>query len=255
VSLARWFRRPQPWQASWDGVVERHVPGWRTLSPTEQDELREMTRTLLRTFRWEAARNFTVDAEMRVVIAANAALAVLVLGADCYRKVTSVIVHPGPITVRGVRAGPVPGVVTDEPHVLDGEAHDDGPVVLSWSAVRYDTRHPARGTNVVLHEFAHRLDMLDGITNGTPPLDDDERTARWAAVCTEAYERLRAGSDPEPVLRSYGAENPAEFFAVATEVFFCRPGALRAGEPALYGVLADFFGQNPADREVLARYP
>jgi hypothetical protein len=120
-------------------------------------------------------------------------------------------------------------------------------VLLSWPSVASGARFPQRGHNVVFHEFAHQLDMLDGTVDGTPPLDDPEALQRWIAVCTAAYSAVRAGNG-SPVLRDYAGVNPGEFFAVATEVFFCRPLELRTHERALYDELAGFYGQDPAAR-------
>ena len=105
------------------------------------------------------------------------------------------------------------------------------------------------GRNLVYHEFAHKLDMLDGLVDGTPPMGDSE-LERWVAVMTEAYERLRSRTrDGLPTLLDpYGATNVAEFFAVATELFFEQPVELRDRHPRLYGVLRDFFGQDTAER-------
>ena len=128
---------------------------------------------------------------------------------------------------------------------LSGQAVPKGPVVLSWSAARRGARRPEHGSNVVYHEFAHRLDMLDGVTDGTPPLGDDAAVERLRRVCTAAFARVHEG---ESILRPYAGTNPAEFFAVATELFFNRPVDLRAHEPALYAELRSFYGQDPARR-------
>ena len=109
-------------------------------------------------------------------------------------------------------------------------------VLIAWDAVRRDLRQPHGGHNVVFHEFAHKLDMLDGFIDGTPPLADRATVERWVAVCTAAYEALRAGEGGE-LLRPYAGTNPGEFFAVATEVFFVQPVELRAEQPDLYEVL------------------
>jgi Mlc titration factor MtfA (ptsG expression regulator) len=100
---------------------------------------------------------------------------------------------------------------------------------------------------VVLHEFAHKLDMLDGMVDGTPPLLDGAARRRWIAVCTAEYDLLRAGEGGD-LLRGYAAVNPGEFFAVATEVFFDRPGELQSQKPALYDVMRAFYRQDPAAR-------
>jgi Mlc titration factor MtfA (ptsG expression regulator) len=149
---------------------------------------------------------------------------------------------------RGVRAGPAPGTVTDGVLPVLGEAHDRrGPVLLAWDQARDAARHPGRGQNVVYHEFAHKLDMLDDVLDGTPPLGRGGDLARWVEVCTEAYRALQAGIE-RPPLQPYGATNPAEFFAVATEAFFDVPVALQRHEPRLYEVLRDFYDQDPMSR-------
>lgn len=198
--------------------------------------------------RWEAARGVELTEEMRVVIAAEACLLVLGLDIESYRDVAAIIVHPTTVTLRGERAGPARGVVTSSPLPIQGQAHARrGPVIIAWDAARADARHPASGRNVVVHEFAHKLDMVDGLIDGTPSLPDASARQHWIDVCTAEYELLRAGHD-DPLLRPYAAVNPAEFFAVATEAFFDLPGAMREHKPALYGVLQDFYQQDPAGR-------
>ncbi|MBI5088298.1 MAG: zinc-dependent peptidase [Actinobacteria bacterium] len=165
---------------------------------------------------------------------------------EVYRKVGSIIVHPRTVVLRGERhmAG---GLASDSPFSIAGQAHHRGPVLLAWSTVAFEARHPDRGNNVVFHEFAHQLDMIDGTIDGTPPLQDRVPLDRWVAVCTAEYERLRHGED-DSVLRSYGATDPGEFFAVATETFFSRPVELAAQKPDLYDVLRLFYRQDPAGR-------
>lgn len=245
-----WRRRRAVLPADWPEVAERWVAAWSWLTDDERRELIRLTDELVGRLRWEPARDLDLTAEMQAVIAAHAALLVLHLepGADCYAGVSSVIVHRSTIVQRGPRPGPA-GTITDSPSYLGGQAHHRGPVLVSWSAVRRQSLHPRWGEHVVLHEFAHRLDMLDGITDGTPPLADEAARARWVEVCTAELEALRAGSgDPPPVLRAYAATNPAEFFAVATETFFTRPCELRDRHPELYAVLAGFYHQDPARR-------
>ena len=204
---------------------------------------------LLRHKRWEAAAGFALTDEIRIVIAAQAALLILGLDIACYRDVQAIIVHPTTITLTGVHPGPAEGVFTDSPLPLLGQANDRrGPVIIAWDAARADARHPERGHNVVFHEFAHKLDMLDDLIDGTPPLADAAARKRWAEVCTAEYELLRSGPGDD-LLSDYAAVDPAEFFAVATEVFFDLPGELRAAKPALYSVLRDFYRQDPAARE------
>jgi Mlc titration factor MtfA (ptsG expression regulator) len=149
---------------------------------------------------------------------------------------------------RGVYAGPVRGTVVDGVQPVLGEAHGNrGPVLIAWDEAREAARNPGRGSNVVFHEFAHKIDMLDHIVDGTPPLENRGDLARWVAVCTEAFDALQAGAERWP-LQPYGATKPAEFFAVATEAFFDVPVQLEQHEPNLYDVMRDFFKQDPAAR-------
>lgn len=243
-----WWRRDRAaLPDTWRDLTAASLAHWPLLDDQERDRLGELMNELtLR--RWEAANGFELTDEIRVVIAAQAALLVLGLGIECYRDVTAVIVHPSTVTLRGERPGPAPGLATDAPLTVAGQTHARrGPVLIAWDAARSGARHPERGYNVVLHEFAHKLDMLDGMVDGTPPLPDPAARQRWVDVCTDEYRRLRTGEDGSP-LRGYAAVNPGEFFAVATEVFFDRPIELAARKPALYAVLRDFYRQDPAAR-------
>src|SRR5262249_54035359 len=155
------------------------------------------------------------------------------LDLDYYSRVSTILVHPSTVVLEGQRSTGTAGLVSSDPYPIDGQAAFGGPVLISWDAASYDGRHPARGQNVVFHEFAHKLDMLDGTVDGTPPLDEHERQ-RWIDVCTREMARLRRSFDEDDVLRDYAATNPGEFFAVATEVFFSTPVRLRDTKPDLY---------------------
>jgi Mlc titration factor MtfA (ptsG expression regulator) len=221
---------------------------WRYLDEDERQRLADLMAALLAGKSWEAARGFTLTDEMCTVIAAQAALVVLGLDLEAYRDVRAVIVHPTTVTSRRPRPGPVPGVVTEEPLDLLGEAHQHrGPVLLAWDTVSREARHGGTGRNVVIHEFAHKLDMLDGMVDGTPPVTGREAYDRWVAVCTAEYQHLRAHGH-DPLLREYGAQDPGEFFAVAAEVFFDQPVDMRELKPELYDVFAGYFQQDPAAR-------
>lgn len=206
-----------------------------------------MVETFIAAKRWEAARGFTITEEMQVTVAAQGMLLVLELGAEWLDDVGSIILHPSTITLRGEHAGPVPGVRTDEPVSLIGEAHFRGPVLVAWDAARYQAAHPRTGNNVVIHEFAHHLDMLGGVIDGTPPIDDPDLRRRWIEVCTVEFDILH-GYHRDTILRSYASTDPGEFFAVASEVFFTKPQALRDSKPELYEVFAAFYRQDPAGR-------
>ena len=236
----------------WEAIVARTVALWHLLDADERERFADRLERIVVGKRWEAARGFTLTDEVRVVVAAQAALLILGLEVDAYRDVQSIIVHPTTVTFRGARPGPASGLMTDEPLSVIGQAHGRrGPVIIAWDAARIGARHPERGHAVVLHEFAHKLDMLDDLIDGTPPLPDQAARQRWIEVCTAEYSLLRAGGGGH-LLSSYAATNPGEFFAVVTEVFFTRPLDLRVEKPALYEVLAGYYRQDPAAR--LARF-
>lgn len=232
----------------WVNIVEEHVAVWAALDDDERELLEASSDWLLRHKHWEAAQGFALVDEITVTIAAEAALVVLGLSVDEYREVSAIIVYPTTMQSRGVYAGPVRGTVTDRVLPVLGEAHERrGPVLLAWDQAADAARHPGGGHNVVYHEFAHKLDMLDDTLDGTPPFGRRSDLDRWVEVCTEAYGALRAGIE-RPPLQPYGATNPAEFFAVATEAFFDVPLTLEQHEPNLYEVMRDFYKQDPAAR-------
>ena len=243
-------RRARRWLDGWEAVVTSVLPQWSVLDDDERAQLADRVERFVGRTRWEAARSFSLTQEIVVTIAASAGLLAIGLDRDCYRHVRAVVVHPRTFTNRSVRATAVPGVVTEAPQQLLGHARDgQGPVVLSWSAVRRDVRNPDRGQNVVVHELAHKLDAAAGLFDGTPEITDRADRAEWVQVCNREYRRLRRRDDPDPVLRRYATTNPAEFFAVATEAFLMRPLALEEHHPELYRVLCGYYGQDPAARE------
>jgi MtfA peptidase len=242
----RWRRSGLP--AEGQAIVERHLAVWPLLTHAEQQRLLEITDELLSRKRWEAAQGFELDDTVRVVIAAQAALLVLGLSTDHYRLVSAIIVHSTTLETSGERPGPSMGTVTSDPLAVLGLAEDGrGPIVIAWDEALAGAHREQPGNNVVLHEFAHKLDMRDGSIDGTPLLPPDLR-ADWVRVCTGVYEDLVAGQ-PRPPMRWYGATNHGEFFAVATEVFFEQSQDLQVFEPELYDVLARFYRQDPAARE------
>ncbi|HEY5859326.1 MAG TPA: M90 family metallopeptidase, partial [Actinomycetota bacterium] len=164
-----WKRRPaRRLPADWTRLMRTSLGEWTYLNEDERQRLGELIAGLLAGKSWEAARAFTLTDEMCTLIAAQAALMVLGLDLDAYREVRAVIVHPTTVTSRRPRPGPVAGVVTEEPLDLLGEAHQQrGPVLVAWDTAAGDARHAGTGRNVVIHEFAHKLDMLDGMVDGT----------------------------------------------------------------------------------------
>lgn len=218
------------------------------LDEDERSRLEETTLALIADKGWEASRGFELTAEIMVTVAAQASLLVLNLDYAMYDSVGTILVHPSTQTLHGQRGTHVSGVVSDGPFPVLGSTSFTGPVVIAWDAARHAARHPERGHNVVYHEFAHKLDMTNGMVNGTPRLTDQAELDRWVEVCSAEYHALRAGTGGS-LLRDYGGVNPGEFFAVATEIFFDHPIDMEREKPALYGVLSNFYQQHPAERE------
>jgi MtfA peptidase len=232
---------------AWRAIAAERVRQWPALDDAQRHRMEQLAMLLL-SKRWEASHGFSVDDAMRVTVAANAALLHLGHAEDKpFGNVTSVVLHPSTIVLRGERPGPMPGVMTDAPMAAHGHTSARGPVHIAWDTVERELHTHNRSANVILHEFAHKIDALNGTFDGTPRLADPEQLREWVAVCTAELQALRRGE--AGVLRSYAATNPSEFFAVATEAFFEQPAALRAGKPPLYDVLARYYGQDPAARE------
>ncbi len=196
-----WFRRKrsrldEPFPAEWRAILDANVVHWSFVTAEEQEHLEDTILWLVVDKRWEAARGFELTDEIRVTIAAQAAL--LVLGFvdetyEAYENVDTIIVHPTTMTFTGPRGGMIPGTIDDSPLHALGVAQYDGPVIIAWDEALACARHPERGHNVVYHEFAHKLDMLDGVIDGTPPLPTQEAMQQWIAVCTAEYEALQRG--------------------------------------------------------------
>lgn len=191
-----------------------------------------------------------VDSSMRVYIAAQACLLIMNLDLDYFRGWSEVIVYPDSFVIQREEYDDI-GVVHETRRTLAGEAWGRGPVILSWSDARPGLRPYGSASNVVLHEFAHKLDMLNGVANGMPPLHNNMVREDWTASLSEAYENLynQLERHHHTAIDPYAAENPAEFFAVLTEVFFEQPGLLHNLYPQVYGQLSMFYRQDPLRRD------
>lgn len=219
------------------------------LTGDEQDRFVIHGDRLMNSVRWEGARDVVVTDAMVSTIAAHAAL--LTAGFEPttfpFINVKTVIVHGRTIVTRGDRPGPARGVYTSGPQYLAGQSgHGRGPVLLDWQTVARQVGDPDRGVNVVYHEFAHKLDQLNGAADGMPPLPTRDDESAWVQTLGTNYRRLRRRGDG--LVRGYGATNPAEYFAVTSELFFTRPVELRERHPRVYRRLADFYRQDPAER-------
>ena len=176
------------------------------------------------------------------------------LGLDRYDGFVGIVVHPGQVVARRTVADD-DGIVHEYDEVLAGEAMEGGPVMLSWQDVRGAGRSAAQGYNVVIHEFAHVLDMADGLADGVPLLPAEIPLDAWRGLLLREHAAFvqRVEREEETVLDPYGAQGEDEFFAVASEAFFVQPEAMRAEHPALYGLFARFYRQDPAVETAPAR--
>lgn len=233
----------------WERVADRRVSYWKLLTSDERRTLGELASVLISGARWEAARGFELTDEIVVTIAVQACVLILGLDSEYFGKVRTIIVHPTQFTIPGPRPSAIAGVLSDSSPPLHGEAHHDrGPVLIAWDQARFGARHRGRRGNVVLHEFAHKIDMLDGVVDGTPPLPDQNALDRWIDVCEREMALVRSG-EGDQIIDEYAGLDPGEFFAVVTETFFDRSVELRQLKPELYAVFAEFYRQDPAGRD------
>jgi Mlc titration factor MtfA (ptsG expression regulator) len=229
----------------WKRTLARY-PFLRRRDPADTAELRRLTSLFLDRKEFSAAGGLRLTNDVVVAIAAQACLPVLRLGLDRYDGFVGIVVHPDAVLARRTTIDEA-GVVHEYEEPLAGEAMERGPVMLSWRDVRSAGYSAQEGHNVVIHEFAHVLDLADGASNGLPWLPPELPVAEWAAALQPAFAshvaRVEAGE--EPVLDPYGAQGEDEFFAVASEAFFVAPASLKAEHPAVYGVFVRFYRQDP----------
>ncbi len=248
----RVLRRARIDEALWRRVIAG-LPFLAGMSAGELGRLRELALLFLHEKELHGAGGLELTDDIRLAIAVQAVLPVLNLGLDAYAGWVGVVVYPGEFRVRRQELDE-DGVLHEWDDALSGEAWPGGPVLLSWEDVALGAALPADGGepgyNVIIHEFAHKIDMLSGEADGYPTPHSDMDGAAWTRVLESAYARFvgMVEREQETLLDPYAAEHPAEFFAVASETFFTDPHALKQEFAALYGELAKFYRQDPAAR-------
>jgi hypothetical protein len=251
-ALWRWRRearqrreRAAPFPPEWIAVLERNF----TLYSHLPDKLRAQLHGLINIFMaektFEGCAGLEVTDEMKVTIAAQACVLLLNRATEVYPGLHTILVYPHPYVAESPRL--FAGQVIHEPSARAGESWTRGEVVLAWDHVEHGARTMNDGHNVVMHEFAHQLDQEDGHADGAPRLPKGQSYRAWARVLGADYELLRkeVRNHVEDVMDAYGATNPAEFFAVATETFFERPRQLQRKHAALYDALRSYYGVDP----------
>ncbi len=217
------------------------------LSASDRITLRALADRFLATKSFSASAEHNIEPEHALAIAALACLPVLHLGFDWLSGWREIIVYPGEFRVRREHHDEHTGVVTEIEDDLVGEAWQRGPLILSWSDVAHDLAHPFEGFNVVVHEIAHKLDMLDGNPNGTPRLPRGIVRREWIATMQPAFDRIEEAveDDRETLIDPYAAESVDEYFAVVSELHFSDPTCLFHAEPTVAKLLSRFYGPNP----------
>jgi Mlc titration factor MtfA (ptsG expression regulator) len=244
----RWLQA-QPFPKEWLVTIRRNVLFFHRLSASDKAELLGHTQVFLAEKRFEGCDGLEITDEVRVTIAAQACLLLLHRKTDYFPRLLTILVYPSTYLAEDRRH--VHGHVWQEGKMarLGETGRWLDAIVLAWDAVKSGAADPSDGKNVVLHEFAHQLDYENYAEDGAPALATRDQRLSWQEVMRGEFASLRAADETgiPTLLDTYGATNPAEFFAVSTEAFFERPRALRARHPKLYAELRSYFHQDPIE--------
>lgn len=257
--MFRWLTRrrrkklmQKPFPSAWQEIIRRDFAHYKMLNSHERTRLQKLVQVFIAEKRWEGAGGLAPNDEIRVTIAAQACLLILNLPHHYYRNVETIIVYPSEVLppARKLSFFETAQHPLEPSYPIVGQAFHQGPLILVWDEVLQSSRYPGSGYNVVYHEFAHKLDMLDGAADGTPPLSARAQYRDWAKVFSREYLRLQSDLEKgrKAFLDEYGATDEAEFFAVATEQFFDQPALMKKHAPEIYRMLAEYYRQDPAKR-------
>jgi Mlc titration factor MtfA (ptsG expression regulator) len=227
-------------------IVRSNVPLYNRLPDSLKEQLHGLVNIFLAEKNFEGCGGLELTNEIKVTIAAQACILLLNRKTKYFPKLGTILVYPHTYVAKTVSSD---GTITiDGQSVRLGESWQNGPVVLAWDSVKGGTLNITDARNVVLHEFAHQLDQEDGAADGAPILDRRSRYATWARVLSREYEDLqkKKRKHRRSILNEYGATNPAEFFAVATETFFEKSRQMEKGHPELYDELKNYYKLDPA---------
>ncbi len=254
--LWSWWRNRQrkkllltPFPTAWESLLPTHCRHFAALNDAERQRLRDDVRILIAEKHWEGCNGLAITEEIQVTIAAHAALMSLGFPQLPFDRLMSILVYPDTfVSKRNTRVADGAWMESDEPRL--GEAWYQGPVILVWREIREQCVEAPSGRNVVIHEFAHLLDMEDRDVNGVPSLPDEEQYRTWMEVTNAEFDRLERQTrlGRRTLIDSYGATSRAEFFAVASETFFEQPARMKEELPRLYDVLQAYYRQDPAAR-------
>jgi hypothetical protein len=262
-SRPRWWNALGSLQSLWRRPSAQDIPEhlWRQLlhthpflayrSSQDLNALRTLSAQFLRRKEFHGAHGFNVTDAMALAVAAQACLPVLRLGLSPYEGFVGIVIHEGPVRAKRETTDEI-GLVHTWQEELVGEAMGDGPVMLSWhegaaAGGAESAGTPGTAFNVVIHEFVHVLDGLDGVIDGTPPLRASERAA-WQDTLQAAFDRFdeRSACGYGSIIDAYGTQDAAEFFAVTSEAFFTQPLPFRDEQPELFALYRSFYQQDPS---------
>lgn len=231
--------RAQPLADGSKQMIRKNVPLYNRLPEPLKEQLHGLVNVFIAEKRFEGCGGLEMTDEIKVTIAAQASMLLLNRRPTYFPKLRTILVYPHTYVAKQ----------NGRDSVRLGESWQNGPVVLTWDSVKGGARNVHDGKNVVLHEFSHQLDQEDGSADGAPILESRSCYATWARVLSEEYDRLRAKKKKfrRSVLNKYGATNPAEFFAVATEAFFEKAKQMKKKNPELYEELKTYYKLDPLE--------
>lgn len=259
LSVAAWLWAPMAWRGlqrkrirsqafapHWRETLRRRMPAFARLPTDVQWRLKKHAQVLMAETPFVGCAGLQVSDEMRVLVSVQAALLLLRPGVSHFENLRQILIYPSAFAVQRSKADGA-GLVRDERHALVGESWQQGQAILSWEDVVHGAANPSDGRNVVLHEFAHQLDQANGAANGAPWLSGAQHRNRWAQVMTAEFQALqrRLANDEPGLIEAYAATNPAEFFAVISELYFEKPLELAQQHPALYAQFRGLYGVDP----------
>lgn len=238
----------QPFPKEWRQILRNNLPFFYKMPSDLQLQLKDKMQIFMAEKDFVGRKGQDITAEVKVTIAAQACMLLLNRSTDFYPFLKTIVVYPAAFITRHNRYD-ASGIQSEEPRVLLGESWNRGQVVLSWTDSANGGADFEDGHNLVIHEFAHQLDGESGVTNGAPPLSSEHSYDKWAQIMSHEFNELqrKAANGEHTLLDKYGATNPAEFFAVATEIFFEKPKQLRQLHSELYLQLSQYYCINPAE--------
>ena len=239
----------QSFPVAWEITMKNKIQLYKLFPENLKEQLHNDIKIFIDEKKFEGCGGLVVTEEMKVVIAAEACMLLLNRKNNDYPFLKTILIYPHAFTARNYNK--IGNQYVNEPSTRSGESWTRGNVVLAWDYVKHGAINGKDGQNVVLHEFAHQLDQEDGSANGAPILEKASRYASWGRILSKEFSELqeRIKKHQKTLINSYGATNPAEFFAVATETFFEKSWQMKKKEPELYDELKNYYKIDPAEWE------